>query len=58
VTNPVYTGHGIRIRKIVFSHTREPSYEIMKRGSADMMTRSEFRKMVLTLVKHLMEAEG
>jgi len=58
MVNEVYKGHGIRIRQIKFTFTREPSYEIERHDSPSMMTRTEFTEMVLTLVEHLMRSGG
>ena len=56
MVSEVYKGHGILIRQINF-----PSgtcYEFERYDSFNMMSRADFRKMVLTLIRHLMEAEG
>ena len=53
----VYKGHGIIIRRIDF-RTAGSRFEFERYDSLDMMTLTEFRKMVLTLVKHLLETEG
>lgn len=55
MTTEVYVDKGICIRRISLDLARGPGYEILTPSEGVKMTRAEFRFMVLTLVKHLME---
>ena len=53
----VYKDRHISIRQITLGFDCKPGYEILTDDNTARLTEAEFRKMVLELVKHLMEAD-